>query len=129
LKLDDSCQFFGYVKQKDLAGFYASADVYIAPALGGEAQGIVLLEAMACGKPVVASNISGYKEVIEDNKTGLFFKTGDADDLVDKVEKIFTDIQLRKALMFNARPAAEKYSWDNIAKQVEDYYIEIIKRN
>lgn len=129
LKLEDSCHFYGYVKQKDLPGFYTSADVYIAPALGGEAQGIVLLEAMACGLPVIASDISGYKEVIEDNTTGLFFKTGDADDLADKVQKIFTDSELQKSLMTNARQGAEKYSWDNIAKQVEDYYKEIIEKH
>jgi phosphatidylinositol alpha-mannosyltransferase len=126
LQLEDSCQFFGYVKQKDLPGFYTSADVYIAPALGGEAQGIVLLEAMACGLPVVASNISGYKEVVEDNKTGLFFKVNDADDLADKMQKVFSNADLRKSLMVNARLGAEKYSWDNITKQVEDYYKEII---
>jgi phosphatidylinositol alpha-mannosyltransferase len=126
LKLENDCHFFGYVKQKDLAGFYTSADVYIAPALGGEAQGIVLLEAMACGRPVIASDIDGYKEVIEDGKTGLFFKHGNADDLADTVQSVLTNAELRKSLMLNARPAAEKYSWDNIAKQTEDYYKEII---
>jgi phosphatidyl-myo-inositol alpha-mannosyltransferase len=128
LLVQDSCQFLGYVKREDLPGYYASADAYVAPALGGEAQGIVLLEAMASGRPVIASDIEGYRAVIEDNKTGLFFKAGDAEDLAEKLQQVIQNIQMRKAMMKNARLSAERYSWDKIVVEIEGYYQELIER-
>jgi len=126
--IKNDCRFFGYVKQKDLPGYYASADIYVAPALGGEAQGIVLLEAMATGRAVIASDIYGYREVIEDGKTGLFFKTGSSEDLAQKVISVLTNSELRNALMKNARQEAEKYAWDKIVSEIERYYQELIAR-
>ena len=128
LQLNDSCHFLGYVKREDLPGYYASADAYVAPALGGEAQGIVLLEAMACGRAVVASDINGYREVIENGKTGIFFTPGSSDDLAGKVTDIIKNDELRNSLMKNARESAEKYSWDKIVVEIEGYYQELIER-
>ena len=128
LQLKESCYFLGYVKREDLPGYYASADVYIAPALGGEAQGIVLLEAMASGRVVVASDINGYREVIENEKTGIFFIPGSSDDLADKVTDIIKNDELRNSLMKNSRVSAEKYSWDKIVAEIEGYYQELIER-
>lgn len=128
LNLKDACQFFGYVSRENLPRYYASADVYLSPALGGEAQGIVLLEAMACAKAVVASDISGYREVIENGKNGLLAQPTSADDFAQKVNLILTDQKLKLSLQQNARNRAEKYSWPNIVKKIEAYYQELVSR-
>ncbi|MEO0091201.1 MAG: glycosyltransferase family 4 protein [candidate division WOR-3 bacterium] len=126
LKLKDHCQFFGYVSREELPRYYASADVYLSPALGGEAQGIVLLEAMACAKPVVASNIAGYREVIEHSKNGLLAEPNSADDFAQKVKLILSNPDLKHSLQRNARIRAQEYAWPNIVKKIEAYYQELI---
>lgn len=126
LGLEQCCQFLGYIKKRDLVACYKSADVFISPALGGEAQGIVLLEAMAANCVVVASDIDGYREVIEHEKNGLLFKTGSADDLANKIWTIATNNELRNFLIKNSQLQIKKYSWQNIVQQIEDYYKELI---
>ncbi len=118
--------FLGYAPREELPFYYASGDVYVSPALGGEAFGIVLLEAMATGKPVVASDIAGYREVIKDGEDGLFFKTGESEDLAEKVITILKNEDLRQRLEKNARRRAEEYSWERIVKKVEEYYLELV---
>lgn len=125
LNLTGRCQFFGYVTREDLPRFYRTCDVYVSPALGGEAQGIVLLEAMACGKTVIASDIGGYNEVIEDGQNGILFTQGSANDLAIKIGQIINNEQLRKTLEKNARARAEEFSWDKIVRYVEKYYIDL----
>lgn len=129
LNLEKYCQFLGYIKKQDLVACYKSADVFISPALGGEAQGIVLLEAMAADCVVIASDIEGYQEVIEHGKTGLLFKTGAADDLADKLWTIATNNELRNFLIRNSQLQIKKYSWQNIVQQIENYYKELIARD
>ncbi len=120
--------FLGYVSRKELPSFYASCDVYISPALGGESQGIVLLEAMACGKPVVASNIEGYREVVTDGENGLLFNPKRVDELAEKVSLILKDGEFAKILGERARKRAEEYSWKRIAKRIEEYYLELLEK-
>jgi phosphatidylinositol alpha-mannosyltransferase len=128
LKLGDRCQFFGYVSRDDLPRYYASCDVYISPALGGEAQGIVLLEAMACGKPVIASDIGGYDEVIKNGENGILFTSNSSEDLAQKIGQVIMDDKLRKSLAVNARLYAEGCAWNTIVKRVEDYYVDLLAR-
>lgn len=125
LNLMNSCSFLGYIKREELPNYYASCDVYISPALGGESQGIVLLEAMASGKPVIASNIEGYRGVICDGETGILFTPGSAEDLAIKTKMILKNDNLRKHLAKESRIKVMEYSWDKIVKSIEDYYLEI----
>ena len=119
-----SCQnSIGWKEKSD--NNYASCDVYISPALGGESQGIVLLEAMASEKPVIASNIDGYRGVICDSETGILFTPGSYRDLATKIKVILKNDNLRKKLASKSRIKAMEYSWDNIVKSIEDYYLEI----
>ncbi|MCI0473306.1 MAG: glycosyltransferase family 4 protein [Ignavibacteria bacterium] len=129
LNLDGRCRFFGYVNRNELARFYRTCDVYISPALGGEAQGLVLLEAMACGKAVIASDISGYNEVIENGENGILFKPDSSLDLAQKIGELIRDEKLSQSMAMNARLHAERYSWDKIVRRIEAYYQELIKCN
>ncbi len=108
--------------------FYRTADVYVSPALMGESFGIVLLEAMATGTPVIASDIPGYRCVIKDKENGLLFKTGDPHDLAQKIDLILEDEKLREKLINGGLNTAKKYSWDKIAKEVEKIYFELVEK-
>lgn len=128
LKIENSVEFKGFIPFGEIPSYYKSADIYCSPALGGESFGIVLLEAMASGTPVVASNIHGYSQVVKDNENGLLFETGDEDDIVKKIIQLADDKALREKCIKNGFTLADKYSWENVAKQIESFYISRLKK-
>jgi phosphatidylinositol alpha-mannosyltransferase len=118
--------FTGYVSNEDKARYFASAHVFCAPATGGESLGIVLLEAMAAGKPIVASNISGYATVITHGVDGLLVPPRSSEDLAKAIGQILKYEPLRQRLMQAGRQKAQEYAWPHLAAQVLDYYAELI---
>ena len=127
MNLSDAVIFKGYAKADEIPSYYASCDVYCSPALGGESFGIVLLEGMAIGKPVVASRIPGYDRVIIDGYNGLFFDPHKPEDIAQKIISIFKDRDLREKLINNGKEFVKEYSWFNVAKKIEKFYIEKLK--
>ncbi len=123
--LRKSICFEGRVSFDLIPRYYASCDVYVSPATGGEVFGIVLAEAMATGKPVVASNIPGYNEVITDGRNGLLFDFNNPDDIADKVIQVLGNRELSKTLGVRAREYAISISWKKIAREVLNYYEEL----
>ena len=120
--------FVGHVSYDDLPKFYRSADVYCSPATGGESFGIVLLEAMASGTPVVASNIEGYKDVITDGQDGLLSKNRNPIDIAEKIIRIAHNQKLAVKLSKNGLTTADCYAWPKVAKQIEGYYKEVLNK-
>jgi phosphatidyl-myo-inositol alpha-mannosyltransferase len=120
--------FAGFVPAELLPRYYASADVYCSPALGGEAYGIVLLEAMAAGAPVIASDIPGYNEVVQDGVSGVLAAPGSEEALAAAIRDLLGDAERRQALSNAGRAQAESLSWARIAERVEDYYRTAIGR-
>jgi phosphatidylinositol alpha-mannosyltransferase len=114
--------FVGGVSEKDKARYYKSADIYCSPATGGESFGIVLLEAMAAGKPVVASNIAGYASVISDGREGLLYPPKDDEALANAIGILLKDHQLRQRLAANGREKVEEFRWERVANRVMGYY-------
>ena len=114
--------FTGFVSNDELPQYYRTADIFCAPATGGESFGIVLLEAMACGKPVVASNIEGFASILEHNKEGLLVPPGDVNALAQSLSTLLENRSLREQMGTKGKAKAEKYSWVNITQQVMDYY-------
>ena len=112
----------GYVSDEELPAYYGAADIFCAPALGGESFGIVLLEAMACGTPVVASGIPGYRDVLEQTGGGRLFKTGDAESLAGTLALLLKDDGLRGELSRKGREEVERFSWRNIGDGLEACY-------
>jgi len=88
-----------------------------------------LLEAMASGTAVVASNNEGYKGVIKDGYNGLLVDPFDSQALASRIVQVLKDNMLRKRLQKDGRKFAESYSWTNVAKQVEQFYLELINRH
>ena len=120
--------FEGLVPAKDLPRYYASCDVFCSPATGQESFGIVLLEAMACGKALVASDIPGYRCVVSHGEDGMLVPPRSPKRLAVMLSKVLSDKALREHLGAQGRRKAEQYSWLRIAEQVEDYYLEVMAR-
>ncbi|MGH2478508.1 MAG: glycosyltransferase family 4 protein, partial [Ktedonobacteraceae bacterium] len=118
--------FTGYVPNEDKARYFASADIFCAPATGGEGLGIVLLEAMAAGKPIVASNIGGYATVITPNVDGLLTPPRDSNKLAAAIGQLLKNEPLRQRFIQAGLQKADTYAWPNVSAQVLDYYYELL---
>ena len=112
----------GYVSDTDLPRYYASADVFCAPNTANESQGYVLLEAMASGKPVVASNIEGFAGVVTHGVEGFLVLPKDEAALALSLVHILADGEARQRMGRLARLRAEEFGWDRIAQRVLSYY-------
>jgi len=120
--------FTGYATYNDLPRYYQTADVVCFPATGRESFGIVLLEAMAVGKPIIASDITGFANVMTNNGEGLLVPPRDEDKLADALIKMITDKSMREQMGSRGRPTAMQYDWPNIARRVLDYYEKTLER-
>ena len=109
LNLGERVEFCGKLSDSDLVRTLKDSDLLILPSINNnEAFGIVLIEALACGVPVIASDLVGVRRVFTDQKEGLLFKTGDILDLKNKIEYILKNEGARKKMSLAARELAEK---------------------
>jgi phosphatidyl-myo-inositol alpha-mannosyltransferase len=118
--------FAGHVSPEDLVRYYQTCDVFCAPSTGQESFGIVLLEAMAAGRAIVASDIPGYAEVVTHGREGLLVPPKDAEALAMSLGHLLADAQLRRELGARGQQKAAGYDWANIADQALAYYGETI---
>lgn len=118
--------FKGFVSPEEKIRYYKSCDLFCAPSIGRESQGIVLLEAMAAGKPVVASDIEGYRTVLAGGEAGLLVPPGDAAALAVALTRLLADDSYRARLAENGRRRVQAYAWDRIARRILAYYEAII---
>jgi phosphatidylinositol alpha-mannosyltransferase len=115
----------GAVRDEDLPRYHAAADVFIAPAIGQESFGLALVEAMAAGLPVVASDIRGYREVVHPGVDGLLVPPADPSALAAALHRVLTDPELAASLARAGRMRAERYSWDVVAPTLGAIYREL----
>jgi phosphatidyl-myo-inositol alpha-mannosyltransferase len=120
-------RFAGSVSTEDLPRYHASADLFIAPATSGESFGIVLLEAMAAGLPVVASDIPGYRTVMKDSRQGRLVPPGDAFALADTLGTLLANPALCRAMAAEGRRTAQEYSWPAVGRQILDVYEAVLR--
>ncbi|OFV67452.1 MAG: glycosyl transferase family 1 [Candidatus Syntrophoarchaeum caldarius] len=121
LDIEENVTFLGFVSEDDKWSYYKSTDLCVVPSLE-EPFGIVLLEAMACGKPVVASNVGGIPYIVEDGETGLLFECGNIEDLAERVTALLEDKELRKKMGEAGYEKAKEFSWSNIADRTLELY-------
>lgn len=114
--------FEGEVKEKKVPRYYRSCDIFVSPAIFGESFGIVLVEAMASGVPVVAFANEGYKEVLKSPGKKFLVKSKDYKTLSRKIESLIKDKKLREKMGRWGIKEARKYSWQKIADQILDFY-------
>jgi len=119
---DDGVDVLGFLPQEEFTSELLAAKALVAPSLGGESFGIVLVRAMACATPVVASEIPGYRDVMTP-ETAVSFPPGDADALADAVESLLADEPRRQAMGdAGRRLAQERYAWESIGKRLVGIY-------
>lgn len=114
------------LSDSDLIKYYQKADVFVMPSINkGEAFGMVLLEAMACAVPVIASNLPGVRNVFQNGVQGLLTEPGDADDLKNKIELMLSDNEKRREMGRAGRKLAiEKYGWKKTGERMEEAYMD-----
>ena len=125
MKLHDVV-FRSYVPFDELPRYHHTSHVYCAPNTGFESQGIVLLEAMAAGMPIVASNIDGFAGVLTHGVEGLLVKPQDTRALADGILEVLRNPQRAKAMAERGRERAVHYSWDRVSQRVLSYYERLI---
>ncbi len=124
--LEGDVIFVGYVSEEDKPRYFKTADVYCSPATGRESQGIVLLEAMAVGRPVVASNIEGFAGVVTHGVDGLLVPPCNAEELAKALISLLGDEALRQRMGSEGRLKAMEYDWGRVAQRILDYYNKVL---
>lgn len=125
LGLNDLVTFLGARDQETLQFYYAAADCLVMPS-HYESFGMVALEAMACGTPVIASDVGGLSQLVRHNRTGLRVPSKDAQALANAAHRLLTDEAHRRAMGHRAACVAEDYSWVKIADRLIAMYEEIV---
>jgi len=124
--------FYGFIPQTRLKSFYQRASIFVLPAITDptgdtEGLGVVQLEAMSCGVPVIASRVGGIPDIITDGKTGLLVEEKNSKQLAETIEALLKDSELRSRLVNNAsRVIKTEFSWDRIAKRILREYEAIL---
>ncbi len=119
-------RFVGRASEEEKPRYYRSADVFCAPAAGFESFGIVLLEAMAAGVPVVASDIPGFRTVLDEGVQGVFAAPRDPHSLAKAIIDLLLDPERRARLGQAGQAKAALYDWSRIARQVSDFYRQVL---
>ncbi len=120
--------FYGNMPHNQLASIYNAADVFVLPSLQ-EGQGIVLLEAQACGKPVVAFGVGGAKEAVKGGESGFLLELGDTEGLADRLLKLLADNALRQNMgAAGRRFVTENYTWALCAERMLKIYRETLAK-
>ena len=121
-------ELLGRVSEADKSRAFATADIFTSPATGQESFGIVLLEAMAAGTPIVCSDIHGYKGVVRRGEQALLVPPKDPDALAAALGTLLRDPEMRARMGTSGRARAEQFSWPSITAKVDDYYGFVIRR-
>jgi glycosyltransferase involved in cell wall biosynthesis len=117
--------FVGYLTGTDLATAFASADAFIFPSRT-ETLGLVLLEAMAAGCPVIAARAGGIPDIVTDGVNGYLFDPQDPQGAIAATQRLFTNTQERDQLRHQARCEAERWGWAAATRQLQTYYQSIL---
>lgn len=119
--------FSGHVPFEELLRYYHTADIFCSPATENESFGIVLLEAMAASKPVVASDIPGYANLVGNGVQGLLVRPRDVKMLAETLDLLIKDRGLRERLGMSGRQKAEQHRWERIAERVMAFYESVLQ--
>ena len=117
-----ACEFLGTVSDEDKAALLRSVDVYVAPHTGSESFGIVLVEAMSAGTPVVASDLDAFGRVVAGGQLGVLFPTGEGAALAAALVALLADPQRRQTLGASASAAVRRYDWSVVGAEVLEVF-------
>lgn len=128
LGLEKNIEFRGFIENKKLVDLYSRSEIFILPSTGiQEGFGIVLLEALACKTPVIATNIVGIAKKVRQNNCGIIVRPRNSRVLSEAIIKILGNAKLAKKMGENGRQLVEeKYDWEKIIRKVEDIYFTVL---
>ena len=121
-------EFLGRVSDAEKAQLFKTADVFVSPATGRESFGIVLLEAMAAGTPIVCSDIHGYKGVVQRGRQAILVPPRDSKALAAGISELLANPTLRDRMGAEGLERAAQFSWEHVTARVEAYYGFVIRR-
>ncbi|HKJ11795.1 MAG TPA: glycosyltransferase family 4 protein [Ornithinimicrobium sp.] len=116
------CDFVGVLSDSEKAALLRRADVYLAPNTGGESFGIILVEAMAAGAPVLAADLPAFREVLDDGRSGELFPVADPDALADALLRLLGSSRRRAELARVGPTRAQRYDWSGVGREVLAVY-------
>jgi glycosyltransferase involved in cell wall biosynthesis len=119
--------FVGYLAGEELASAYASGDAFLFPS-STETLGLVLLEAMAAGCPVVGANRGGIPDIVSDGLNGCLYDPDESDSLTIAVRRLLGNPDTRRELRLAARQEAERWSWASATDQLRGYYRQVVSQ-
>lgn len=122
---DTPTHFVGYLQGQELASAFASADAFVFPSRT-ETLGLVLLEAMAAGCPVVAARSGGIPDIVEDGVNGYLFDPADENGAIVATQRLLARADERETLRRNARQEAERWGWSAATRQLRHYYQKVL---
>ena len=121
--VEDKVEFLGVVPEDVKIELYRRAKIVVVPSILNESFGIVALEAMAAGRPVIASRVGGLEDVVVNGETGILVEPGSEEQLAEAIELLLSDEPYRRRLGANARRVVEeRYSWDVVLDRIVDVY-------
>ena len=127
LRIENITTFVDQISRDELATYYAAADVCVVPSHYNPS-GMVTIESMASGTPVIASNVEGLKYVVEHEQTGLLFFPKNTTVLTKAIYRLITEPEWRRKLGMSARErAVDLFTWDGVANQLSEFYLELIE--
>lgn len=124
--LEGQVEFVGRVDQERLPSFYAAADVFCTPARSGESFGLVLLEAMSTGVPIVATSLPGYRTVLTPEREGLLVNPRDPASMALALRRLLLDPGLRVRMGARGVETARRYGWEHIVDRLEEVYASLV---
>ncbi len=125
-RVADACEMLGAISDDEKARLLASADAYVAPNTGGESFGIILIEAMSAGAPVIASDIEAFRAVLDGGRTGVLFDNADGAALAAQTIALLGDPARRRRLRAAGLQRAREFDWSRVADSIEDVYETVI---
>lgn len=128
LGVRDRVDFLGSVAHHELPYFYAAADVCVMPSYS-ESFGLVALEAQACGRPVVASGVSGLRSVVRDEVSGYLIDGHDPAAYAERIGRLLADPELAQQMGRRGRLLAQRFSWTRTADRLEGLFENVIERS
>lgn len=130
LGIHENVQFIGYIPHEALQNYYSRSRMFVLPSSDPtlEGFGMVTLEAMACGRPVITTNISGISHEIENHRTGIIVEPGNPEGLAEAIFDILGDEKTAYEMGKAGRElVSRRYSWEQIAREIEGVYADILK--
>ncbi|RLE75408.1 MAG: hypothetical protein DRZ80_02840 [Thermoprotei archaeon] len=128
LDLRKNVEFLGRVPDEELPKIYNSADIFVLPSVYGESFGIVILEAMSSGLPVIVSNVGGLREIVKNNVDGIILDRNNPIEIYEKIMFLYHNKEFRNMLSYNARKKVLKlYDWRIILEKIENIYKRLIE--